>query len=252
MKKKKYKALLLDIDGTIVRKGYENLPTDAVKKAIASLHKRGIPVCLATGRTIQHAKRIIDALDITHACILNGGAAIYDPKIKKTVRSFSFDEERKQKLITIGSALRERFLVCTTQGEFEYEGQDFSQEDVTSFYFIHLQQEEIELYTRGLSEVQNLRLHLITRGTFDGMPVIIATDADTTKIHAIHYLFEYTKIHAEDIVAVGDEENDLPMLTAVGMSVAMGNAPDNVKVQAKYVAPSVYEDGLVDVIERYF
>ena len=54
-----------------------------------------------------------------------------------------------------------------------------------------------------------------------------------------------------NMVAVGDSYNDLPMLEACGFSIAMGNAPPEVKDAAEFVAPSVAEDGLAIAINEY-
>ncbi|HOA53048.1 MAG TPA: HAD hydrolase family protein, partial [Thermogutta sp.] len=53
-----------------------------------------------------------------------------------------------------------------------------------------------------------------------------------------------------EICAVGDDVNDISMIREAGFGVAMGNAPDEVKKVAHWVAPPQEEDGLVAVIER--
>jgi hydroxymethylpyrimidine pyrophosphatase-like HAD family hydrolase len=58
-------------------------------------------------------------------------------------------------------------------------------------------------------------------------------------------------VRYEEIIGVGDGHNDVPLLEAVGLKVAMGNAPDEVKAIADYVAPKLSEDGVADVIQRY-
>ena len=52
-------------------------------------------------------------------------------------------------------------------------------------------------------------------------------------------------------MAVGDSPNDMAMLKEAGMPVAVGNAKDEVKDIAAYVAPTNYEDGVADAIERF-
>jgi hydroxymethylpyrimidine pyrophosphatase-like HAD family hydrolase len=55
----------------------------------------------------------------------------------------------------------------------------------------------------------------------------------------------------EEIIGVGDSYNDYSLLMASGLKVAMGNAVKELKDVADYIAPSVDEDGLAEVIERY-
>ncbi|MCH8309975.1 MAG: HAD hydrolase family protein, partial [Chloroflexi bacterium] len=52
-------------------------------------------------------------------------------------------------------------------------------------------------------------------------------------------------------IAAGDSYNDIPMLHLAGMSIAMGNAPDAVKNEADYVAPTVENDGLAVAIDEF-
>jgi hydroxymethylpyrimidine pyrophosphatase-like HAD family hydrolase len=53
------------------------------------------------------------------------------------------------------------------------------------------------------------------------------------------------------VMAIGDNHNDVEMLAYAGWGVAMGNAPDAVKAQANWVAPSVDEDGVAAAIDRF-
>ena len=52
-------------------------------------------------------------------------------------------------------------------------------------------------------------------------------------------------------MAIGDTENDLAIIKAAGIGVAMGNAKDVVKEAADYVAPTNDEDGIVEVIHKF-
>jgi Cof subfamily protein (haloacid dehalogenase superfamily) len=58
-------------------------------------------------------------------------------------------------------------------------------------------------------------------------------------------------VERDHVIAIGDEENDVPMLQWAGLGLAMGNAPDSVKRMAHAVIPSVDEDGVAWAIDRY-
>ena len=64
-------------------------------------------------------------------------------------------------------------------------------------------------------------------------------------------LCDYLHIPLSDAIAIGDAENDVSMLRAAGLAVAMGNALDAVKAEADVIAPDCDHDGVADVIERY-
>jgi hydroxymethylpyrimidine pyrophosphatase-like HAD family hydrolase len=50
---------------------------------------------------------------------------------------------------------------------------------------------------------------------------------------------------------VGDSDNDIPMLQAAGLGVAMGNANERVKAVADWIAPSLDEDGVAATIQQW-
>ena len=58
-------------------------------------------------------------------------------------------------------------------------------------------------------------------------------------------------VDAGSMVAAGDSYNDMPLLQVCGLGIAMGNAPDELKAIADYVAPPVEEDGLAVAIEQF-
>ena len=64
-------------------------------------------------------------------------------------------------------------------------------------------------------------------------------------------LGEYYGIKREEMIAVGDQTNDLPMIEYAGLGVAMANAVDSVKLAADYITDSNNEDGVVKVIEKF-
>ena len=58
-------------------------------------------------------------------------------------------------------------------------------------------------------------------------------------------------IRQEEVIAVGDSENDLSMIRWAGMGIAMGNATAQVKAAARWQAPTVDDDGAAVVLEHF-
>lgn len=73
-----------------------------------------------------------------------------------------------------------------------------------------------------------------------------------SKQHAVFELSKILGITEAQIIGVGDGYNDYPLLMSCGLKVAMGNAVDELKDIADYIAPSVDNDGLAEVIDRYY
>jgi len=77
------------------------------------------------------------------------------------------------------------------------------------------------------------------------------THPSATKGVVVQRLSRYARIPLEHIATIGDQANDVPMFLHSGMSIAMGNAPDDVRRQATHVAPSHQDEGFAKAVERY-
>ncbi|MDP4089537.1 MAG: HAD-IIB family hydrolase, partial [Bacillota bacterium] len=74
---------------------------------------------------------------------------------------------------------------------------------------------------------------------------------EASKTSAIEFLCRRFDLQSTEIIAVGDNYNDVDMIKFAGLGVAMGNAPDPVKQSADAVTLSNDEDGVAVVIEKY-
>jgi len=103
------------------------------------------------------------------------------------------------------------------------------------------------------------RLTSLIHETYDDEYFIVRTDAEDLELfpkhvnkgQAMRYLAKHLKIDLSEIMAIGDMDNDLPILSIVGKSVAVKNATD----QVKFVCDSVTDDnehsGVAMAIEKY-
>lgn len=81
---KKYKAIICDIDGTLILNKRDALPAKKVVEAIKKANKL-IHIGVASSRPLFEAQRIIDVLDLSGLCVLSGGSQIYDSFKKRVV-----------------------------------------------------------------------------------------------------------------------------------------------------------------------
>ena len=72
-----------------------------------------------------------------------------------------------------------------------------------------------------------------------------------TKAYGISLLAKDLGIRAEEIMTLGDEENDLPMIEYAGLGVAMANAIPLVKEAADVVTDTNDQDGVAKAVEKY-
>ena len=85
----------------------------------------------------------------------------------------------------------------------------------------------------------------------DHLVDVYFSHSNATKQHAVFELANILGISNDEIIGIGDGYNDFPLLMGSGLKVAMGNAVSELKEIADYIAPTVDDDGLADVISKY-
>lgn len=245
-------VLILDLDGTVVPmvKLFHGRPSPLVKKSLKMLISRGVHVSIATGRPLKNALPMLKELGIVDPCVISDGAIIYNPADHTFIDTNFLDPERTEKIFNTLGSLVKYLYVHTLEGE-EHFGPHIRGKYLTGMWFIGGSKKEHDKAFKLLSADPSLGLRENSR-TWEGLAMFSIADIHSTKQIAVSHLMEYFNVKAEQIVAVGDSENDTPMILAAGIGVAMGNAPEGLKSIAEYVAPSVDQDGVVDVIEKFF
>jgi Cof subfamily protein (haloacid dehalogenase superfamily) len=77
------------------------------------------------------------------------------------------------------------------------------------------------------------------------------TNKDANKGAVVQFLSRHLGVPAAEIATIGDQQTDVPMFKLSGLSIAMGNAPDEVKAQAGAVTASYNEEGFAKAMERF-
>ena len=77
------------------------------------------------------------------------------------------------------------------------------------------------------------------------------SNPEASKYCAVKFLQNYLGLKEEEILTIGDQNNDIELLRAGGIKVAMGNATDKLKESADYITDTVYNDGFVKAIEKF-
>lgn len=245
-----YKALILDLDGTTIPMAGE-LPSERVIRCVQEVIKKGVHVVVATGRIRQRALPAIEALGITDPCIFYNGAQLYHMGEQKILYQHCIHVTQVLEFLKIFQGKKIELSSEEGKQEFVIPPQNLEKLHIFGCYVPHLTRIEAEQYMKKLSAFSHLKAIMATQ-TWDGLPVVGVTHVDATKQEAISHVINYFKIDPEEMVAVGDGENDMPMIIAAGMGVAMGNAVGSLKEMANYIAPTVEEDGVAHVIEKFF
>lgn len=244
----RYKALILDLDGTTVPNQRDGVPSERVATAIrdvSSLLKVGV----ATGRPLQLARPILDKITCTGPCILNNGVQIYDPHTGKVLKQFALPDQSLQRVLDVIADQGVKLFINTAQKmDIPYTGQEI-EGTVLSVFMTGLEKSNAKSVIDAIGHINGITTHMISSWEKEKVDVEIS-HVDASKQHGVVEVCRILDISPQEIIAIGDSYNDFPLLMASGLKIAMGNAVDEVKAIADFIAPSVDNDGVAVVIEK--
>lgn len=266
-----YKVLALDIDGTLLNSKKELTPK--VRYAVEELQKRNIPVLVASGRPKCGISHVADMLDMNryggYILSFNGGK-ITECKTGEVVYSKTISRSYYKEVCEYAKKLTEASLL-TYQGDYIitekpenpyvdveskvvkmpvkkvealYEELDF---DVDKFLLVG-EPAYMEAAVLDMAKHFEGKLNI-----FQSEPYFIeVVPLGIDKASSLGVLLDRLGMTKEELVACGDGRNDVTMIAYAGMGVAMENACDEVKAVAKDITRSCDEDGVYEVIKKYF
>lgn len=217
----KFKALVVDIDGTITCANRE-LHLEAVKK----MRSLKVPVVLATGNILCYARTTSRLIGLDGAVIAENGGAItvrydlngtFEGSLEECEKAFSFLSEHF-KLTKLDPMYRKTEIALRRDFDLEkartlLETQPYDVELVDTKYAIH---------------VKSVRIN---------------------KGIGLQKLAGMMGLEAEDFVAIGDSANDAEMFEVAGFGIAVANGDERIKEVANYVTEASFGDGAVEAIE---
>jgi len=272
----KYKLIAVDIDGTLLSPSrdisFRNY--SALKNAIDG----GIIVTLCTGRSYFMAQKVIGQLDFEFPLVLHNGAVIVNSCDGRLTKQWALSQETAREAVTTmkGFGL-EPFAYAFHEGECRvayesinpsnkaYVGYMSTKESIlyqTSDLVAYLDHSPTQLVaidhkpiietTMAVLRESLERANVFTSGSLGGEYWFLEVlDADASKSKSLEYLSKLHQIKQSEIIAIGDNFNDLDMIEYAGLGVAMDNAPDEVKAKADFVTDSNADDGVAKAVERF-
>lgn len=244
----KYKAIIVDLDDTTVLHGKENLPSKRVTEAIAHARKH-VHVSIATARILDDALPVMNHLALTGPCIVTNGTQIYDPVAQKVIQEITLPADILPKLHKLCNRFHLRAIVYDGTRDIEYTGAEKFNKAL-SVYIPEIATEKVDDFVKLFSIDPSIHVQKLNAWNKQYMGLDI-TNSSASKLHGIVAVSKLLHIETSEIIGVGDGYNDFPLLMACGLKIAMGNAVPELKAIADFIAPTVSEDGVAVVIEKF-
>ena len=268
-----YRLLALDVDGTILRSN-QRLDRET-KDAVDYVKRKGVYVTLATRRHFSSAKKLAKALKLDTILITHNGAfvanVIDNPwlerklsaeevgGITRLLEAFDCHIRIKHERFSVANRIRQNqsMIAKLTIGDPLFYPVSFVDELSEYLHDAPVSAPQIEVFFKDELQCRTAKEQLLSRFPEVNINIyepnrmeIVARGV--SKAEALLRLGERLDISPEEMVAVGDSYADMEMIAQVGLGVAMGHAPKEVKAQAKWVTRSNDQHGVSYMVKEVF
>lgn len=259
------RLVVSDMDGTLLTP--EKQVTHETLRAVARLTELGVPVCLVSARPVQSIRMYFEALKIHTPCAGLNGAVICDAD-GKILSSLTLPPDAVKKSLDM--------LTIHDVDPWLYCGNEWIVHDTSDGYVPHerrvtrLTPQQAKDFTPWLDKVGKITgasadYDLLERqegeiGQLLEGEACVARSApyflDITPLHAskgyaVRELSRLMNVPVSEIACLGDMRNDIPMLSIAGLSIAMGNAPDEVASYAHVQTDANDQEGWAKAVEKF-
>ncbi|WP_182199941.1 Cof-type HAD-IIB family hydrolase [Paraliobacillus salinarum] len=280
------KLIATDLDGTLLNENGEVSERNA--QALKTAMTQGVQVVVATGRSYQSANKAIQAVGLNLPIISLNGASMYNV-LGENLKSISLSKHSSRKVVEQCQSNEIYFELYTNKGVLSPDRSQFvevmvnimlsanptmSQEEIEKRAELRFQEEDFSVVTDFQSVIDDESIDIYKalafsleadildqiRATFTEKDNIVITSSghdnlefnhpDAQKGIALSLYAEEKNIDMKDVMAIGDNFNDLSMLEVAGHSVAMGNADQAIKNACKTITAKNSEDGVAIAIEK--
>lgn len=248
LKSKKYKAILFDIDGTLILNKKDAVPSLKVKEAIAKANNN-VHVGIVTSRPYYMAQSIFNDLKLSGPSIISGGSQIVNVESGNALWEKTVDAEIIENIYKAAKEFNVNFNINDDGNHVQF-SKEYIPKKPLSIWIHGFSYSDVEIFTKTISNIHGIVTHKLPSWKINRTDVLI-THKFADKKHAVNKLAKLLQIKTEEIIGVGDGHNDIPLLESCGLKIAMGNGVPELKEIADYVSPPVEKDGVADIIKRF-
>lgn len=239
--------IVTDLDGTLLNKN--GSVSDYTFYVLDKCRKTGIKVIYATGRG-KSAEILVPTEKVDGYVRDNGAFAYADNRLcyKKiismdNIRDFIVKASQDDMKIAIKiNDIHYANFNTDKSGKYVYTDLSLLTGEVQEFYMPYADQKDYNYFKQNLSQEMNI--------FFSRENWLMVTHNEATKLRGIAAIANYFGIDKENIVVFGDDKNDITMFEYAGISVAMGNAIDEIKKNANYICADNNNNGVATWIEK--
>lgn len=262
-----YKAVFIDMDGTLLNRKSQISERNA--NCIHRLRDMGVRIIIATGRPIESIRQIVGPTHSADPAISLSGSMIHETMFGQPWEALAIPFDTVLEILNTCKTLGgiENILLDEAEGFYALHNNPDIEEFVGMYnahpkiftldavpkspvlsLLVHSKTSRPEIYAK-LQEIHQNDVHFTY---FREYPWVELSNVNANKGNAMEAVCRRLGISVQDVIAIGDGANDLEMIAAAGLGIAMANADDEVKAVADRVAPHHDDDGFAIVLEEIF
>ncbi|MBO5245190.1 MAG: HAD family phosphatase [Selenomonadales bacterium] len=259
------RLLAVDLDDTLLNE--ECVVSEANKQAIKEAVARGVIVTIATGRMFESAQKIAKQLEIDVPLISYNGALVQTAVSEEVLMKRCLDEDAARAVLDL---FREKgwyiqlyrgdklYVDTVTNDTREYESRVETKATAIGQALYDDPKDILKMLAINDPEKIDFveeTVHTLLSGKVfapRSMPRFLEiVNAKVNKGEALRFVAEHFGVKREEVMAIGDSNNDIAMVEYAGLGVAMGNATPRVKEAADVMTASNAQDGVAKAIREY-
>lgn len=255
------KLIALDLDGTLLND--QGFISDKTCETIQEVRELGIKIVICTGRPFYSLSPLLKQLklDMDDYVISFNGALLSNVKGDKTFFEQKIGYDNFLKLKKLSEQLNVNYHVQSTQGIYTnddrispYTAYDSYLNEATIYPISEKEFKQIPIFKMMFvgpeNKIENLEAKIPKefKSSFNAMQSLEYfyefLHIEASKGLTLEKLVKNLRINPSEVLAIGDNENDLSMFDFAGISVAMGNASEQVKKDVDYITKTNVEEGV--------
>jgi Cof subfamily protein (haloacid dehalogenase superfamily) len=269
----KYKLIAIDMDGTLLNS--QNQVSKRNMKALEEAKNKGVQVVLSTGRIFQSALYYSEILSLKNPIVACNGAVVID-ELSKVLYEKSLCKESVLDIINLAEekniyyhfydsdTFHAKNLNKEVMKYYETNKSDLSKQQISfkvldnpietiknndlkvyKFVFIDDNKDKLAEFRDSLNKIKGINVSSSWSNNIEVM------GENVSKGEGLNQLCKMLNIKPEEVIAIGDNENDISMFNFAGLAVAMKNGDEIIRDHTNYTTDTNDNDGVAKVIEKF-
>jgi len=264
-----YKLIALDMDGTLLNNEHEISQEN--RQTILRAKQQGVTVVLASGRPPEGMQRHLNTLDMNtnnDYLLCYNGSLVQNIGTQEIICAFTLTGKQAKQVAFYAQKLGvfvhafspKRGLITPQNNPYTQIESDINGIDITRLDFSQLDDNEPIIKVMMVDDAKKLDLatERLDQGLYADFTIVRSATHFLEFIHkkankgtGIQALTQHLHLEPQNVICMGDAENDHHMLEFAGLGVAMGNATPATKNIADLVTVSNQENGVAKIIQDY-